>query len=125
MTHKIIIPYDPILKNRARYLRNNSTRAEVILWRYLKNKQMGGYRFIRQKPLLHYIVDFYCAELKLILELDGYSHDNAKAQFTDNKRRVELEAYNLYILRFSNNDIYNNIEAVLDMIKDYIVKYKE
>lgn len=74
---------------------------------------------------MHYIVDFYCGELQLIIELDGYSHDNENAQQADSKRTAELKAYNLHILRFSNEDIYNNIDAVLSVIKDYIIMLKK
>ena len=62
---KKFIPYDPKLKERARNLRLNSTLAEVLLWKYLRGKQLGGYKFHRQKPLFHYIVDFFCSELML------------------------------------------------------------
>ena len=70
-----IIPYNPKLKEYARYLRNNSTRSEIRLWHELKGKQRLGYDFHRQKPLLHFIADFYCYELKLVIELDGYTHE--------------------------------------------------
>lgn len=74
-----IIPYKPYLKQLARNLRNNSTVSEIILWKYLQGKQMKGYDFHRQKPLGNYIVDFYCNELMLAIEIDGDSHDNDKA----------------------------------------------
>lgn len=69
-----IIPYNPNLKELARKLRNNSTQSEIRLWQYLKGKQMMGYDFHRQKPLLNYIADFFCHELALVIELDGYTH---------------------------------------------------
>lgn len=69
-----IIPYNPILKKRAQDLRNNSTPSEIRLWIHLKGKQLCGYDFHRQKPLDNFIVDFYCNELMLAIELDGYSH---------------------------------------------------
>ena len=69
-----IIPYNPKLKELARELRNNSTKAEIILWLKLKNKQLYGYDFHRQKPIDNYIVDFFCQELMLAIEVDGYSH---------------------------------------------------
>ena len=71
-----IIPYNPNLKLLAKDLRNNSTFGEVILWKKLKGKQFFGYDFHRQKPLLDYIVDFYCAELNLIIEIDGNYHNH-------------------------------------------------
>ena len=69
-----IIPYHPKLKQLARKLRNDSTLGEVLLWKELCNKQMYGYDFHRQKPLLNYIVDFYCYELSLVVEVDGRYH---------------------------------------------------
>jgi len=66
-----IIPYQPYLKELARKLRNDSTLGEALLWNELKNKQMYGYDFHRQKPLLNYIADFYCNELNLVIEIDG------------------------------------------------------
>ncbi len=69
-----IIPYNPKLKELARKLRNDSTFTEIILWNYLKKKQMRGFDFDRQKPIDNYIVDFYCKDLKLAIEIDGESH---------------------------------------------------
>jgi len=68
------IQYNPKLKNLARNLRNNSTKAEIILWKYLKRKKLRGYDFHRQKPIENSIVDFFCNNLMLAIELDGYTH---------------------------------------------------
>ena len=70
-----IIPYNSNIKELAKNLRNNSTKAEIILWQKLKRKQMYGYDFHRQKPIDNYILDFYCYELNLVIEVDGYSHE--------------------------------------------------
>ena len=69
-----ILPYNPKLKEKARHLRNNSTKAEIRLWLYLKGRQMMGYDFHRQKPIDNFIVDFFCRELMPAIELDGYTH---------------------------------------------------
>jgi very-short-patch-repair endonuclease len=74
-----IIPYKPLLKEIARALRNNSTLGEVLLWKQLRNKQMLGYGFHRQKPLDQFIVDFFCHELNLAIEVDGVSHEADEA----------------------------------------------
>ena len=74
MQKRKIIPYNPNLKELARQLRNNSTKAEIILWQKLKGKQMYGYDFHRQKPIDNYLIDFFCHELMLGIEVDGYSH---------------------------------------------------
>ena len=83
-----IIPYNPKLKVLARQLRKNSTLSEVLLWQRIKQKAYG-IQFHRQVPLLEYIVDFYCHELKLAIEIDGDSH-NFKDDY-DIKRQKELE----------------------------------
>jgi very-short-patch-repair endonuclease len=70
-----IIPYNKNLKILARNLRNNSTLSEILLWKQLKGKQIFGYDFHRQKPIGDYIVDFYCSELLLAIEIDGSSHN--------------------------------------------------
>ena len=75
-----IIPYNPKLKEYARKLRKNSTFTEIMLWNYLKGKQMKGFDFDRQRPIDKYIVDFYCKDLQLAIEVDGESHyGNEKA----------------------------------------------
>ncbi len=85
-----IIPYNPKLKEFAKQLRKNSTQSEIKLWKALKGKQLNGFDFHRQKPLLDYIVDFYCAELSLVIELDGYSHHLEEIQ---QKRPFETKTF--------------------------------
>jgi len=75
MSRRKIIPYNPKLKNLARQLRNNSTLAEVLLWRELKGEKILGFDFHRQKPIDEYIVDFLCSELSLVIEIDEVSHE--------------------------------------------------
>ncbi len=75
MKPRKIIPYNPRLKELARQLRNNSTKAEVFLWQKIKRKQYYGYDFHRQKPIDNFILDFFCHELMLGIEVDGYSHE--------------------------------------------------
>jgi len=74
MKRREIIPYNHKLKELARKLRNDSTLSEIMLWNYLNGKQMLGYDFDRQRPIDNYIVDFYCKDLKLAIEIDGESH---------------------------------------------------
>mgnify|MGYP003730104657 CR=1 FL=1 len=71
---KMKITYNSKLKILARNLRNNSTKSEIILWSYLKGSKMMNCKFSRQKPIDNYIADFFCNELKLVIELDGYTH---------------------------------------------------
>ena len=113
-----ITPYNPKLKELARKLRNNSTLAEVLLWRHLKGKQMRGYDFHRQKPIDQYIVDFYCSELMLAIEIDGVTHDFNLPN--DIERQERLESFGVQFLRFTDNDVKQNLEGVLLAIESWI-----
>ena len=83
-----IIPYNPKLKEFAKDLRNNSTQAEIKLWMHLRNKQINGFDFHRQKPIDEYILDFFCYELMLGIEVDGYTHLSADVQKKDLKKET-------------------------------------
>ena len=113
-----IIPYNPALKEKARQLRNNSTNSEIKLWMFLKGKQMCGYDFHRQKPLDEYIVDFFCNELMLAIEIDGISHGGREKY--DNKRQQRLESLGIRFLRFDDNDVYYRTDKVLSEIDEWI-----
>ena len=115
-----IIPYNPKLKELARNLRNNSTLSEIMLWQELKGKQMMGYDFHRQKPLDEYIVDFFCNELILAIEIDGESHYGN--QEADLKRQRKLESLGIKFLRFDDMDVKYKMEEILDIICDWIKK---
>ena len=103
------------LKHFARSLRTNMTLHERMLWRHIRNEQLGV-KFRRQQPMDHYIVDFVCLEKKLIIELDGGQHFDDKTKEKDDKRRVYLEKTGHQIIRFSNRDISQNMEGVLQTI---------
>ena len=118
MPRRKIIPYDPKLKNLARQLRKNSTRSEVLLWQRLKGKQMKGYAFYRQRPIDRYIVDFFCPELVLALEIDGSSH--LFRGEADLERQERLESLGVRFLRFGDLEIKRNLNEVLDMIALWI-----
>ncbi len=104
-----IIPYNPKLKEYARLLRKNSTLSEVLLWQQIKNKALGV-QFHRQVPMLEYIVDFYCHELMLAIEIDGDSH-LYKYEY-DIKRQGELEKEGVVFLRFTDLEIKRNMFSV-------------
>ncbi len=114
------LPYNPRLKEIARKLRKTMTRSEVILWQHLKGKQMNGYDFDRQRPIDEYIVDFYCKKLKLAIEIDGSSHDSEEAQEQDRYRQQRLEALGVRFLRFRDEEVHQNVEAVLQAIEVWI-----
>ena len=112
------IPYNKNLKKFSRKLRNHSTLSEIILWKCLRAKQMKGYTFNRQKPLLNYIVDFYCKPLNLVIEVDGSSHDYKYD--ADVKRQKELEGYGLFFLRFDDKEVKTDLNNVLRTIEIWI-----
>ena len=117
-----IIWYNPQLKKKARELRNNSTTSEIKLWMFLKNKQMLSYDFHRQKPLDEYVVDFFCNELMLAIEIDGLSHHNSEEYDTERQRK--LETLGIRFLRFEDDEVFYNIEKVLKTIEEWINKNK-
>ncbi len=118
MARRKIIPYNPKLKELARQLRRNSTQAEIMLWKYLKGKQMLGFDFDRQRPIGNYIVDFYCKDLMLAIEIDGESH-NDKADY-DAKRQAWLERQGITVLRFYDWEVKEDALAVAQAIENWI-----
>lgn len=107
------LAYNKKLKEKARKLRNNSTKAEIRLWsELLRARKMLGYQFLRQRPVINYIADFMCKELKLIIEVDGYSHHFEEQWEKDMKRQKELEDFGFTVLRFSDDEIMEDIENV-------------
>jgi len=112
-----IVPYNPRLKLLARQLRKNSTLPEVLLWQNIKRRAYGV-QFHRQVPMLNYIVDFYCHEIGLAIEIDGQSHDHSFLY--DAKRQGEIEAYGVTFLRFSNEEIKKNMFSVLLVIEEKV-----
>jgi very-short-patch-repair endonuclease len=115
-----IIPYNPELKELARDLRKNMTLSEVLLWNQLKQKNMMGYDFDRQRPIGNYIVDFYCKELSLAIEIDGDTHIYRNEE--DDKRQVTLEKSGVRFLRFDDIEVKKNMSNVLRVIEDWISK---
>lgn len=98
--------YNPKLKDKARYLRKHMTKAEIYLWKLvLCDKQMLGYRFNRQRPVMNFIVDFICKELLLIIEVDGYTHLFENIVHKNDKRQNKLESVDFKVLRYKDEDI--------------------
>ena len=113
------IYYNPKLKCYASKLRRHErTYAEKLLWCYLRNRKIQGYKFIRQKPIGNFIVDFFCSELKLIIEADGISHKGK--EYYDQKRVDYLENLGLTVLRFTDDEIKNKTETTIQKINDFI-----
>ena len=111
MSENPYLPYKPALKSLARDTRSALTPAERATWHQLLSKrQLAGHKFLRQKPVHGYIVDFYCAALQLVLEIDGACHLE-QIGYDDEHTRI-LEAHGLTVLRFSNERILGEIDAV-------------
>ena len=112
------IGYNPRMKQIARKLRKDMTLAEILLWKELKGKKVLGYDFHRQKPIDEYVVDFYCPRLKLILEIDGDSHDGKEE--SDKIRQEKLESLGLTVLRFWDLDVKANVDGIVGQLKEWI-----
>ncbi len=110
------LPYNKGLKSLARELRKNMTDAERFLWQKVRKKQLKGYPFYRQKIIGDFIVDFYCPAAKLAIELDGGQHFTEGGSVRDKRRDRYLEGLGLKVLRFSDRDVFNETEGVLERI---------
>ncbi|MCC8995936.1 MAG: endonuclease domain-containing protein [Nitrosomonas sp.] len=113
--------YNSKLKEHSRTLRTNMTDAEQALWHRVRRKQIRGVQFYRQKPLLSFIVDFYCPAAKLVIELDGSQHFETAHQAKDQERDEALAGLGLHVLRFDNRQVLLEMDAVLNVI-DGMVK---
>ncbi|MCW9706155.1 endonuclease domain-containing protein [Fodinibius salsisoli] len=118
-----IIPYRSHLVEKARKLRKNSTPAEKRLWKYLRRKQVHQFDFDRQKPVDRYIIDFYCKELRLAIEIDGKYH-NHQYEY-DQARQKRLETFGIHFLRFSEKEVLNDIDNVLRVISHWVLKLRD
>jgi very-short-patch-repair endonuclease len=114
--------YKNFLKGNARKLRKEMTKPEIILWNRIRRKQVGNLQFNRQKPLGNYIVDFYCPVKKLVIEIDGGQHyENGEIIEEDKEREHFLKkVLKLKIIRFTNDDITQNLASVMDKIIENI-----
>ncbi|WP_412559447.1 endonuclease domain-containing protein [Winogradskyella sp. MIT101101] len=113
-----IIPYNPKLVALAKELRKNMTLGEVALWREISNKKIGV-RFSRQIPIDNFIVDFYCKDLQLAIEVDGSIHFKEGQEEKDKLRQQKLESLGVKFIRFSDWDVRNNLSWVLrEIVKE-------
>ncbi|WP_246615764.1 endonuclease domain-containing protein [Aquimarina litoralis] len=106
------------LESFRKNLRNNGTSAEAFLWKYLQKSQIQGRKFRRQHSIGNYIVDFYCPKEKMIIELDGEIHNQAKKQEYDQKRTKYLEGLGFAVIRFENKMVFESLPSVLKEIED-------
>jgi very-short-patch-repair endonuclease len=103
-----------IIRKRAKLLRKEITVSEKILWNKLRNRQLSGFKFRRQHPIDIFIADFYCHEKKLVIEVDGLIHNSQKEY--DEGRTAELNRFGITVIRFTNDDVRNNIREVCNQI---------
>jgi very-short-patch-repair endonuclease len=112
----------PHIFEKAKALRNNMTNAELILWEKLKGKKVLGLRFRPQHPVDIFIADFYCHPIKLIIEVDGGIHKSREQKEYDLGREEELENWGIKVIRFTNNEIENDINKVIKEIEQFCIK---
>lgn len=110
----------PDILEAARILRRNMTKSEKLLWGKLNKNQIQGLRFRRQHPLNMFIADFYCHEVRLVVELDGEIHTGQEEY--DDGRSGEIEKFGITVIRFKNYEVENNIEKVVSKIEDTVNK---
>jgi len=101
---------------RSQKKRKDMPSAEVVLWTFIKNRRLGDFKFRRQHPIGSFFLDFYCPEIKLCIELDGDQHGFDHARAKDDKRTSYLESHGICVIRFWNDEVYKNINGVLDSI---------
>lgn len=118
--------YNKTLRTYSNMNRKAMTKAEACLWKYsLSKRQMEGYQFFRQRPVLNYIADFLCKELMLIIEVDGLTHQWEEVAANDIKRDQDLKVIGFTVLRFYDNDVLNHIDSVSYLIREYIFDFKK
>ena len=111
-------------KGRRRFLRSHLTKTEAVLWTRLSRRQILGYKFRRQYSVDQYIIDFYCPELKLAIEVDGESHFTETARAYDRRRQEYIEAFGIKFLRVMNSEVLGNLQGVLDKMAAAIEEIK-
>ena len=118
----LMLPYNKKLKQLSQELRSKMTDAEIALWEKLRRKQLHGRQFYRQKPILDYIVDFYCPSARLVIELDGGQHYKEDGAANDAIRDEHLEKQGLFVLRFTNLDVRKNLDGIVGAIVQNLKK---
>ncbi len=103
-------------KAKRQNLRNDATKAERLLWRRLRGKQVDGLKFRRQYGVGEFVIDFYCPVAKLGIEIDGESHFNPSAELKDMTRQAIIESIGIHVIRFTNPQVYEELDAVVDEI---------
>ena len=120
LKYLLMQPFRQSLKTTARKLRSDLTDAEQALWKRLRRKQIQGAQFLRQKPLLNFIVDFYCSKAQLVIEIDGGQHFEPEYLEKDVERDKALEELGLLVLRFDNRQVLTEMDGVLVVIDSVV-----
>jgi very-short-patch-repair endonuclease len=123
MEKKMFYKSPPVIFQMAKQLRKEPTHAEMLLWNFLKKRPLG-YKFRRQHPLHNYIVDFFCFELQLVIEVDGSVHQHQDVMMKDIDRQEYLESKNIKILRITNKDVIESLDKVIIQIQSYLGAFK-
>ena len=117
--------YNKSLKERAKSLRKTGSMGEKCMWKYLLSSgQVRGYTFLRQRPVMHYIVDFMCKDLMLIIEVDGKLHQDIEIYPNDKERQNKLEEVGFKVIRFSDWEVINRLGSVSEEILVYIDEFE-
>jgi very-short-patch-repair endonuclease len=113
--------YNKKLKPFARELRNKSTKAEIRIWcELLRDRQLLGCSFLRQRPILNYIADFFCKDIKLVIEIDGLTHEWGETVIKDEKKDMDLNNAGYFVLRFTDKEIMEDINNVRRTLENVI-----
>ena len=116
---------NPKIMERAAGLRKESTEAEKILWEKLRRKQVSGLKFRRQHALKYFIADFYCHKAKLVIEVDGGIHNQQQQKERDIARQNIISSWGIKVIRFTNDEVMNEIENVLEKIREATSSVKD
>jgi very-short-patch-repair endonuclease len=125
MQKRTILPYSHHLKEYARSLRNHSTRSEIFMWKQLKGKRLRGYDFHRQKPIGNFIVDLYCPEILLAIELDGITHESEEVRRKDHVKQASLEALGVTVLHFTDEEVFFDTDRVFKVLEIFIDDFEQ
>jgi len=112
---------DPTTLTRARAMRSEPTAAENIVWQHLRNRQLNNMKFVRQEPISPYIVDIVCRARKLVIEIDGATHETAEELAHDAARTAYLTREGYRVIRFKNEDIFGDLGPVLEAISKHLL----
>lgn len=110
--------------DNAKLLRKETTPAEKLFWKIIRNRKILGFKFRRQHPLRYYVADFYCHEALLVIELDGSIHNLEEIKRNDEEREKAITELGITVLRFTNDELFLEIEKTLERVESHLQKFK-